>query len=295
MVRGRLSPIRPGEIIKETLLTRGPQSINDLHFAYKQRVQELNIDQPGGSSKRRPMVYHSFLNYIYVLKRLRLVEPIREEPMLLFPGLVNPLLSIRVVQHQGQIENRVITSTRVIYDLTQHGRDVDDEWLDPFRRFKENVPPPLPRPVVNGESPTVVAVEEPEEIEESPTEEERPTDVAGRPQRPVPAPDFPERPRPATIDRLIRHLENLADNFFPEDENELATENVITEIERLAGVVREWTDNFQDDHDNIEGGDARSQERAQRLQDRIDVLDQAVQDLESQDVREAIDHLQGFE
>jgi hypothetical protein len=81
------------------------------------------------------MNYHSFLRYIYVLKRLGLIQWAGEEPMELFPGPTNPLLSIRI----GRQKPRVVTSTRVLYEITPDGAADIASWENPYRQFSEAV------------------------------------------------------------------------------------------------------------------------------------------------------------
>lgn len=132
--RGIRSPIRPGVIIRDALLPGGAMAITDMHRLYRDQVQQHNQTVPR-TAWRRPMSYHSFLRYVYVLKRLGLIQWAGEEPMELFPGPTNPLLSIRI----GRQNPRVVTSTRVLYEITQEGIADTDSWLNPYRSFSEAV------------------------------------------------------------------------------------------------------------------------------------------------------------
>ena len=114
------SPISPGEVIKE-VLERGPASISDLHFQYKERVRQVNQNRDR-KRRLRGMTYESFRTFVTRARIAGLVEPVGEEPMKIPPKTPNPLVGIR--------DTRVVTATRRIYALTDRGRAKVDLWRD---------------------------------------------------------------------------------------------------------------------------------------------------------------------
>lgn len=133
--RGLRSPIRPGLIIREALEALGEAAIADLHATYRDRVREHNDMFP--ERPRSPMTYENFLKYFYFIRRLGLVEFVREEPMQIVPETPageNPLLSIRLdggQALQGGRQGTIQTSTRRIYRLSPTGIEEELAWHNP--------------------------------------------------------------------------------------------------------------------------------------------------------------------
>ena len=122
-VRGPMSPIRPGPIIKDSLERRGEASINELHNDYKDEVRQHNADQPP-AKKRQPMAYLSFVRYVQAYRAKGFVRTDRYEPMLLPPADPNPLVGV-----EDGLAGRVVVARRAIIVLTAQGEAATNEWL----------------------------------------------------------------------------------------------------------------------------------------------------------------------
>ncbi len=131
--RGRAAlKVRTGLFIKEWLEKVGEDSISGMHSAYKGRMwMEVNQFRP---KKERVGVctYENFVKYFGRLRRMGMVEFVRDEPTEWAPP---GLLSIR--------DKTVVASTRRIYRISDLGRseELAAVWGDPLMRrlFKEAV------------------------------------------------------------------------------------------------------------------------------------------------------------
>ena len=136
-IRGARAPIRPGVLVKDLLAANGATAIVDLHREYRERVKAANANlRVAGNAPQSGMSYNSFLKVMYVLRRLGLIEWAGEEPMELYPGLVNPMLSIRVSTARRP---RVVMSTKVLYQLTAQGQAEVTAWENPYKAFQEMI------------------------------------------------------------------------------------------------------------------------------------------------------------
>ena len=122
---GAARPIRTGKFIRNWLLKYGEGAINEMHGSLKSEIGKHNMLRPRGEWLRAP-TYESFLKYFGHLRRVRLVEFVRDEPL----EYGHPkMISIRP-------PDLVVTSTRRIYRLSAFGADPvsDILWEDPLFR-----------------------------------------------------------------------------------------------------------------------------------------------------------------
>lgn len=107
----------------------------------------------------------------------------------------------------------------------------------------------------------------------------------GRPPTPpttVPALSLPARVSARAVERLQQHLKALAAGPDPDDPA------VRQELERLANVLGDWSIELEDTLAKAEG------DRAERLQERIDVLNEAAQALQDGDLEGAAVDLEAW-
>lgn len=130
-VRGPLSPIRPGEIIRESLGRNGRSSITDLFTEYRNTVSDYNQGVPE-SERRRPMAYLSFMRYIQVLRDIGAVELLGYEPMALPPTDPNPMVG---VGYASDGESEVVTARRAVVGLSEPGIS-EEAWANPYGAYK---------------------------------------------------------------------------------------------------------------------------------------------------------------
>ena len=93
---------------------------------------------------------------------------------------------------------------------------------------------------------------------------------------------LPARPTTRAVERLQQHLEALATGFDPDDPA------VQAEMERLANVLGDWSIELEDALERAEG------DRADRLQQQIDALNEAAQALEDHDSEAASQTLEDY-
>lgn len=124
--RGRAAlKVRAGLFIKEWLEKVGEDSISGIHSAYKGRMW-LEVNQFRAKGERVGVcTYESFVKYFGHLRRLGMVEFVRDEATEWAP---KGLLSIR--------DRAVVDSTRRIYRLSDRGRseELAEVWEDPLLR-----------------------------------------------------------------------------------------------------------------------------------------------------------------
>lgn len=161
-VRGRAAqPVRPGLTIKAVLMGQIPlidgshvheAAIVDICNVYQDLINKENQTRDR-VHKIRVITYSSFIHIFKFARYLKLVEFVRDEPML-FPPSRGHLYSVR--------KNKVVRakiSTRRIYKLTQTGIDDDRAWLDLCKAYRENWEVPvkieriIPPPVIEEEPP----------------------------------------------------------------------------------------------------------------------------------------------
>jgi hypothetical protein len=101
---------------------------------------------------------------------------------------------------------------------------------------------------------------------------------------PIPQPDFPERPNIVVIEKLIKHLELLSENYSGVEPG------MEQELERLLALVQEWESELTAMMDEATGA------RAERLENNSTVMADTAIYLENwEDLPQAIDALLGFE
>ncbi len=119
----------PGVFIKEYLAAHGTASIQELHGAYKERIDEVNAGRERHTRLNKP-VYSSFYTYLRHLVTLGLVEKVGEEPTedIESPGQMG------FVERGPQGQLRVHKGTvRRLMSLTAKGSAATTEWEDPVR------------------------------------------------------------------------------------------------------------------------------------------------------------------
>ncbi|MBI4287774.1 MAG: hypothetical protein HY671_05010 [Chloroflexi bacterium] len=125
--RGRAgSEVRTGRFIKQWLEKNGEGACSEMHQSFKQHIYRLNALRPRAKLLRTP-TYESFSKYFGHIRRLGLVEFVREDPMV-EPGH-EALLTIRD-------KREVVPVMRRIYRLTEEGRlpELAVVWDDPLLR-----------------------------------------------------------------------------------------------------------------------------------------------------------------
>jgi hypothetical protein len=122
---GAAKAIRTGSVIREYLLRFGEGGIGEMHQYLKSQIGIYNMLRPRREWLRAP-TYESFNKYFGALRRIFLVEFVRDEPM----EYGHPkMVSIRP-------PDQVVMSTRRIYRLTAFGADPASDilWEDPLFR-----------------------------------------------------------------------------------------------------------------------------------------------------------------
>lgn len=139
---GAAKEIRTGRFIKEWLEKVGEDSITGMHGALKSEIGRRNMFRPKAKWLKAP-TYESFLKYFGHLRRLHLVEFVRDEPTEWVYH--EKLVSIRMTGPWPDARPlppmEVVPSTRRVYRLSALGRspEVDMLWDDPLARglFRE--------------------------------------------------------------------------------------------------------------------------------------------------------------
>ncbi len=139
---GAAREIRTGRFIRDWLEKVGEDSITGIHGALKSQIGIRNLVRPKAKWLRAP-TYESFLKYFGHLRRLGMVEFVREEPTEWVYH--EKLVSIRMTglwpDARPLPPMQVVPSTRRIYRLTALGRSaqMDFLWDDPLARgpFRE--------------------------------------------------------------------------------------------------------------------------------------------------------------
>lgn len=133
--RGRAAAeIRTGLFIRDFLARVGEASISDIHQALKSEIGKRNLVRPRRRQLRGP-VYSSFVRYFGHVRRLGLVEFVREEDVEeIEPDVARRLMSIR--GGPPPEEAWVVQTRRRLYRLSAAGRSAVTEilWSDPLGR-----------------------------------------------------------------------------------------------------------------------------------------------------------------
>ncbi len=223
MIRGRAaSPIRPGFIVRDVLSGKIPletgeliseAAITDLHRAYREVVSRENSLRPR-ARRLRGMTSFSFKTFFKFAQLLKLVELVREEPMLL-PPPGGQLFSVRIIEG----EPKAVASTRRVFRLTTVGAADERSWSDLRRAWQEQWPAPqkLEIPV------EVPPVGKP--IVEKPVPTEKPARF--------PTLRWISAPTLRQFGLLLNHLEKLS-VYGPMDER------VIVEMDSLSMKIGDW-------------------------------------------------------
>lgn len=133
---GAAKEIRTGHFIRNYLEKVGDVSIVDLHGALKSEIGLRNLRRAKGKWLKAP-TYESFVKYFGHLRRLGLVEFVRDEPT---QFTHQKLVSIRMrapwPDARPVPETEVVPSTRRVYRLTALGRTeaLSILWDDPLQR-----------------------------------------------------------------------------------------------------------------------------------------------------------------
>ena len=141
---GAAKEIRTGHFIKAWLEKVEDDSIVGMHQALKSEIGGRNMFRPKVKWLRAP-TYESFLKYFGHLRRLGLVEFVREEPTEWVYH--DKLVSIRMAGPWPDARPlppmQVVPSTRRVYRLSALGKspELDVLWDDPLARgiFREFV------------------------------------------------------------------------------------------------------------------------------------------------------------
>ena len=123
------SPVKAGLLIRDLLMERGPLSPSEMHRIYKEKVKEANALRPR-NKKLKPMTYWSFLRLCQFARELGLIEKVGEEEIE-FPMSEKPLLTIR--------DGKVVESKRVLYALTEKGKEDEEAWKNLRRAVRERL------------------------------------------------------------------------------------------------------------------------------------------------------------
>lgn len=231
--RGRAaSPVRPGIIVKKTLMGEVPlitgeyvheAAITDLYNAYRGEVDRVNSLRPK-IRKIRGMRRLSFFTMFRFAQLLRLVELVREEPML-YPPPKGNLLRIEMTN----TEARIVVSSRKIFRLTTVG-EVDEKcWSDLTNAWKEGWEPGQPLEYIP-----------PTQIPPAPPVPSKPA----VPKKPVAPPTelrpyvWVEFPSLSRFRSLLKHLYDIQalGVDFP---------GVRRELNRLSGGIGDWIDDSE--------------------------------------------------
>ena len=134
---GAAKEIRTGRFIREWLEKVGEDSISGMHSALKSEINRRNLLRPKAQWLKAP-TYESFLKYFGHLRRLGLVEFVREAPTewVYHDKLVSIRLTGPWPDSRPLPTTEVVPSTRRIYRLSDLGRSpvVDFLWDDPLIR-----------------------------------------------------------------------------------------------------------------------------------------------------------------
>ncbi|MDP3062704.1 MAG: hypothetical protein Q8O40_05785 [Chloroflexota bacterium] len=301
---GFLRPFGCGTFIREFLLGRGPQgapSINpnegapqaDVFYEYKQallrataldratRTEERQARREGrGISpeaietladrilarlpyRTRYARYSSFVKYFGQLQRLGWVAATgREEP-------------------SAFQTNYPPGPPRRWYRLTSRGRRAGlVAWTNPkaaeYPEWAPAVPPTPP--------PAAPAVPERPRRPAAPPAPPPPPPTAPAPARPptaIPAFEVAEKPTRAAAQRLITHLRKV-------EKREPDSPDVKAELERLSGEVSGWAELVGEDRDEEDAKEEPNEDKLDTLQDRLEALENAAEQMEAGDVADAI-------
>lgn len=137
-LRGRAAAfIRTGRFIKQYLEELGEASIASCHSKLVSTIGLENLRRPKGKRLQAP-TYNSFLKYFDRLRRLGLVEWVRDEPMEAYWR--DTMVSVRVappVEGVRMREAAVIEGgTRRVYRISELGKrpEMSVLWDDPLAR-----------------------------------------------------------------------------------------------------------------------------------------------------------------
>ncbi len=122
---GAAKPIRTGLFIRRWLVKVGEDTVIGTHQALKSEIGKYNLLRPRAKWLGAP-TYESFVKYFGHLRRLHLVEFVRDEPL----EYGHPkMVSIRP-------PDQVVPSTRRVYRLSAFGAAPESDilWDDPLAR-----------------------------------------------------------------------------------------------------------------------------------------------------------------
>lgn len=137
------SPVRPGDVIKRTLMGQLPletysgkistheAAIVDLHNTYKEMIRQENQLREK-KKKLRSMTYDSFCHLFKFARYLGLVEFVREEKMIFPPPTGN---LYQIAKHNGV---HMHVSKRRIFKITDLGIQDERAWADLCTAYKES-------------------------------------------------------------------------------------------------------------------------------------------------------------
>lgn len=229
-LRGRAaSPLRPGNVVKGILQGIQPiiptgeitteATIVDMHRTYKGLVKRENMTR-SRANKLRGMTYKSFCTWFKFAQLLGLVEFIRELPME-FPPPGGNLLSLR--KNHG---SEVVVSTRRLFKLTSIGVKDEKSWTNLCKAWMEQWSAPQ-------------KVEYAPPYVSPPKEEAKPIEKVIK----VPGVWAPfkkvERYSAHQAKLLLKHVDRLISAG-------IGAKGVRIEIDRLAGMIGDWTVGMED-------------------------------------------------
>jgi hypothetical protein len=247
-LRGRAAqPLRPGFITKAILsgdipLTTGElvteASVTDIHDVYVYLTKQENITRPR-DKRFRGMTYASFITMFRFARCLGLVEKVREEP-LLFPPPGVTLLSIRTFDGTPA----VVESKRVIWRLTENGKEDELSWTNLRKAWAEHWP--VPQKIAEGVPPIPVVtpiIPEVAPIEEKP--------ITAAPPVRLKRPKLSEAPSIAQFRKLLAYLKDIRDS-------DLSTSETSKELYDISGITGDWTISLEDTLENAKNAGQKS-------------------------------------
>ena len=241
-LRGRAAQsLRPGLITKAILAGELPlitgkgahsefvkeAAITDIHSTYKYLTAQENLVRPK-DKQLRGMTYKSFITLFKFAVLLRLVEKVREEPML-FPPARGTLLSIRKIDDVPQI----VESKRSIYRLTQAGLEDEVAWSNLCKAWIEHWP--VPQKAIEEVPEKYVPPTKAEVPITPPVEEAPPTKPGAMPR----VPKFSETPSIAQFRKLLAYLKALRGS-------RATAKDIKTRMYDVSGVTSDWTIHIED-------------------------------------------------
>ncbi len=252
--------LRPGLMIKEVLLGQRPlltgelvseAAIVDLFNVYRYAVKQENSLRPA-DEQIRGCTYASFLKLFKFAQLLRLVEFIREEPMI-YPPSEKHLYTVRVRATPTGKKFSAIISTRRIFRLTDIGVDDEKSWSNLCKAWIEGwtAPQPLEEPIpMKGTLP------------KKKTRRKKVKEVA---EEPVVIREYklPPEPIPENINSLLAYLEEL--QTIGMDNKEVASS-----VARISDNLYNWVSEADDRReDSVSIGFAAAAKQWEDIRDRL--------------------------